>query len=70
MKDNPVLKEKWDTQKRLSKEANYDVHTYMENAILETKKVSEEYKIKFKYSNCKGGCIKKSEYPLSLIIFL
>ena len=54
MKQNPVLKEKWKTQKRLSKEANYDIEKLVKNAKNSITNISDKLKIDFKYSDRTG----------------
>ncbi len=46
---NHLLQEKHKTQKRLSEEAQYDVHKYAEKMHNVTLDVQERYGIKFKY---------------------
>ncbi len=62
MKQNPVLKEKWKTQKRLSKEANYDIEKLVKNAKNSITNISDKLKIDFKYSDRTGGFIKSQGY--------
>lgn len=49
MYKDPVLEEKWHTQRALSRAANYNIKTLMDTAHKDVLKISKELKIKPKY---------------------
>ena len=57
MYKDPILKEKWKTQKRLAKEANYDIQKLIDNAKKNVSEMAKGLNIKLKISNRKGGYI-------------
>lgn len=57
MYKDPILKEKWDTQKRLAKEADYDLNKLIENANKNVSELVKKLNIKLKISKRKGGYI-------------
>ena len=50
---NELLQEKWNTQKKMSKEANYDVKKLLDNVEDIVNDMIKEYDIKLKYANFK-----------------
>jgi hypothetical protein len=66
MISDPILKEKWRIQKYLSKKANYDINKLIDETHKSIEKITKEYRIKFKYSNRKGGFIEQAQYPLQV----
>ncbi|MCK4311448.1 MAG: hypothetical protein KAW88_01795 [Candidatus Cloacimonetes bacterium] len=54
MYKDPILKEKWKTQKRLAKEANYDIQKLIDNAKKNVSEMAKGLNIKLKISNRKG----------------
>ena len=57
MYSDPILKEKWKAQKRLAKEANYDIQKLIDNANKNVSELVKDLNIKLKISNRKGGYI-------------
>lgn len=48
---NHILEEKTRVQRELAKEADYDVHKYMENVDRIVRETEEQYGIVFQYSS-------------------
>ena len=61
MISNLLLKEKWKTQERLAREANYDIKTYLDNIDSIVKKMVNEKGVKLKYSNRKPSVDTNSQ---------
>ena len=57
MYSDPILKEKWKTQKRLAKEADYNIQKLIENANKNVSELVKKLNIKLKISKRKGGYI-------------
>ncbi len=55
MYSDPILREKWKTQKRLAKEANYDIQKLIDNAKKNVSELVKGLNFKLKISNRKGG---------------
>ena len=53
----PILREKWKTQKKLAKEANYDIQKLIDNAKKNVSELAKDLNIKLKFSKIKGGYI-------------
>jgi|WetSurMetagenome_2_1015567.scaffolds.fasta_scaffold17047_5 hypothetical protein len=64
MISDPILKEKWRVQKKLSKKADYDVNKLIEETHKSIAKIKKEFNVNFKYSKRKGGYIEKVPFPL------
>ena len=54
MYSDEILEEKWRVQKRLSKQANYDVKELIKNAHKNITFLAKELDIELKYANRKG----------------
>jgi hypothetical protein len=64
---NTLLEEKWRTQERMSREANYNVKTLHDNVDNIVKEMAAEYGITLKYANLKPSvakCIAKGRKHL------
>lgn len=48
MKNNFLLQEKWETQRKLAKEANYKISTMLDNAEKILREIEKTKGIKFK----------------------
>lgn len=57
MYSDPILKEKCNTQKRLAKEANYDIQKLIDNAKKNVSELAKGLNFKLKISKRKGGYI-------------
>ncbi len=57
MYTDSVLREKWRTQKELSRKANFDINQLMENAHRSVLELAKELKLTLRYSKRKGGYI-------------
>lgn len=55
---NPILKEKYDSQKRLNKKANNDLRTYFKNSHRNVSEMAEKYGLQLKFTAKKGGYLK------------
>jgi hypothetical protein len=66
MISDPILKEKWRVQKKLAKKSNYDMNKLVEDIHANVEKINKELKIKFKYSDRKGGYIDYSAFPIAV----
>lgn len=58
---DPVLKEKWIVQQKLTKKADYKVDNLAKNAHLDVLELTKKSKINLKYSKMKGGYLKEDE---------
>lgn len=58
MIDSPILKEKYNTQKRLNKKANDNLQSYYENSQRNVSDMVKKYGLKLSYSEKKGGYLK------------
>lgn len=54
---NPLLEEKYRTQKRLAEESQYDMKKYTENLHRKVLEIEEQYGLKFHYGKIEGGPI-------------
>jgi hypothetical protein len=61
---DPILKEKWKVQKKISNKSNYDMNILVEEMHKNIGKIKKEFKINFKYSDKKGGYLENTSYPL------
>ncbi len=64
MISDPILKEKWRVQKKLSKKVDYNINKLIDETHKSIVKIMKEYNVSFKYSKRKGGYIEKGPYPL------
>lgn len=55
---NPILKEKYDSQKRLNEKANNDLRTYFKNSHRNVSEMAKKYGLKLKFTKKKGGYLK------------
>jgi len=51
---NHILEEKVRVQRELAKEADYDVHKYVENVNRIVKETEKQYGVKFKHYSASG----------------
>lgn len=51
---NPILKEKYDSQKRLNEKANGDLHTYFKNSQRNVSAMAKKYGLRLKFTEKKG----------------
>ena len=57
MYSDPILEEKWKTQKALAKKVDYDIKRLIQNAHVNTLEVVKRLRISPKYSKLSGGYI-------------
>ncbi len=62
---NPILKEKYDSQKRLNKKANNDIHAYFKNSHRNVSEMAEKYGLQLKFTERKGGYLKPIKEDLA-----
>ena len=55
MIESALLKEKYETQKRLDKQANHDLKQYFRNAHHNVKELAEKLGLEIRYGDIKGG---------------
>lgn len=58
MYTDPILEEKWKTQKKLAKKANYKIAELVKNAHKDVLTLTKRLNITLKFSNIKGGYTK------------
>lgn len=58
---NPVLKEKYDSQKRLNEKANDDLRTYFINSHRNVSTMATKYGLQLKFAEKKGGYLEKRD---------
>ncbi len=61
---NPILKEKYDSQKRLNKKANNDLRAYFNNSHRNVSDMAETYGLQLKFTEKKGGYLKPMKEDL------
>ncbi len=62
---NPILKEKYDSQKRLNKIANNNLRTYFENTHHNVSEMAEKYGLQLQFTEKKGGYIGPTKENLA-----
>lgn len=55
MTESALLKEKFETQKRLDAEANHDLKQYFKNAHHNVEELAKKFRVDIRYGNIKGG---------------
>ena len=55
---NPILREKYDSQKRLNEKANDDLRTYFKNSHRNVSAMAKKYGLRLKFTEEKGGYLK------------
>lgn len=58
---NPILKEKYDSQKKLNEKANNDLRTYVKNSHRNVSEIARKYGFKLKFADKSGGYLKSTE---------
>jgi hypothetical protein len=61
---NPILKEKYDSQKRLNEMANNDLRTYYQNSHSNVIEMAKKYGLELKFTEKKGGYLKSIKEEL------
>ncbi len=62
---NPILKEKYDSQKRLNEKANNDLHSYFKNSHRNVSVMAKKYGLQLKFTEKKGGYLKPTKEELA-----
>lgn len=60
---NPILKEKYNSQKRLNEKANNDLRTYFINSHRNVSEMAKKYGFKLKFIDKTGGYLKPLKPP-------
>lgn len=60
---NPILKEKYNSQKRLNEKANNDLRTYFINSHRNVSEMAKKYGFKLKFADKTGGYLKPLKTP-------
>ena len=58
---NPILKEKYDSQKRLNKKANNDLRAYFKNSHRNVSEMAEKYGLQLKFTEKRGGVFETNK---------
>lgn len=62
---NPILKEKYDSQKRLNEKAKNNLRTYFKNSHRNVSRMAKKFGLQLKFTEKKGGYLQSIKGKLS-----